>query len=204
MPTPCVIIWYIRYSSTGDFAPVSVSLIVTSYLKTEFCLLTFTQLSYHLATMLSIQSSNVLRLTWCHTTRNLSARTLSCIPNDGKRVEGEKNMKKHYDCLSTAPSSAHSAFDPTRNYIFPVDPKSNPDDYAPYEEISGDYNRSGMRSIEYCSVDKKEEPYSPPGGEHRYGGMKRYEWSAERLERESRENGKTAISGSSPYPLLRC
>jgi hypothetical protein len=97
------------------------------------------------------------------------------------------NMKRHYDPLSTAPSSSPSEFDPKRKLSFPVDPKSNPDSCAPYEEGSGDFNRSGMRSTEYACVDKKEEPYSPKGGEHRYGGIKRYEWSAERLERESKE-----------------
>jgi hypothetical protein len=108
-------------------------------------------------------------------------------------MEGQMNVKRyyeHYDLLSTAPSSLPSEFDPHRKPNFPVDPKSNPDDCAPYEELSGDFNRSGMRSTEYSCVDKKEEPYSPKGGEYRYGGTRRYEWSAERLERESKENGR--------------
>lgn len=124
---------------------------------------------------------------------SMQTRSLYRALGAGKRIEGELNMNRyseHHDPLSTAPSSHTSEFDPKRELKLPVDPKSNPDDCAPYEENSGSSSRSGMRSTEYSSVDKGEEPYSPKGGEHRYGGTKRYEWSAERLEKESQENGK--------------
>ncbi|KAJ3574747.1 hypothetical protein NP233_g1553 [Leucocoprinus birnbaumii] len=122
------------------------------------------------------------------------ARSFFRAVDTGKRLEGQMNTKRyfeHYDLLSTTPSSSRSEFDPKRELKLPIDPKSNPDDCAPYEERSGDHNRSGMRSTEYSSVDKKEEPYAPKGGEHRYGGTKKYEWSAERLEKESEEKEKT-------------
>ncbi|KAF7770222.1 hypothetical protein Agabi119p4_6196 [Agaricus bisporus var. burnettii] len=110
---------------------------------------------------------------------------------EGRRIEGENNTKKYHDPKSTSPSSVHAEYDPKRSFKFPVDPKSNPEDQAPYEDTSGDYNRSGMRTTEYSHVDKKE-PYSPTGGEHRYGGTKSYEWNAERLEKESAKGGKSA------------
>jgi hypothetical protein len=90
-------------------------------------------------------------------------------------------MKKHFDAMSLTPSSHHSEFDPGRILQFPVDPKSNLTDYAPCASISGDYSRSGMRTTEYACVNTKEEPYSSPAGEYRYGGIKRYEWSVEMM-----------------------
>lgn len=115
------------------------------------------------------------------------SRTLYRAVGVGGRVEGEMNMNKHHkpsDLPSTTPSPSASAFDSDTKPDNLVDPKSNPDDCAPYEELSGDSNRSGMRSTEYSCVDKKEEPYSQKGGEHRYGGTRRYKWTVERMEKE--------------------
>jgi hypothetical protein len=134
--------------------------------------------------MLSRRLPNLHQLIKPTNARNILTITHSKV-NKGKRVEGENNMKKHFDPISLAPSSHHSEFDPRRIFRFPVDPKSNPNDYAPCEFTSGDYNRSGMRTTEYSCVDTKEEPYSPPGGEHRYGGIKRYEWSVEMIVENS-------------------
>jgi len=122
----------------------------------------------------------------------LGAVRLLTVPHTqkgGRRVEGEGNTKNHHNPTPYSPSSVHSRFDPERS--------SNPSDRAPHEFTSGDYNRSGPRTTEYSNVDK-EEPYSPPGGQHRYGGAKNYEWNAERIEKESQESkdgGKNAKDG---------
>ncbi len=97
----------------------------------------------------------------------------------GKRIKGERNMRKHFNpsSSSTTTSSLHPEFDPKRDPKISTDPKSNPQDSAPYDEVSGEHSRCGMRSDEYMTTDKGGEPYSPRGGDYRYGGRRRYEWS---------------------------
>jgi hypothetical protein len=110
-------------------------------------------------------------------------RLIHNVKNVGKRTEGERNMRKHFCPSSTTCSSLHPEFNPNRDLKSPADPKSNPEDCAPYDEVSGEYSRCGMRSGEYLTTDKKGEPYSPRGGDYRYGGRRRYEWRSADTER---------------------
>jgi len=90
-------------------------------------------------------------------------------------------MKRCYYLFSTASSSQKSEFGPK---LEPVDPNVSTDDCAPFGEISGDFNRSWLRLAENSCG---EEPYSSENIDTEALGNRR---SAERLEKESKENGE--------------